>query len=50
MKKIEEACKILINKAVDGERTGWPPVCVGFFHQPERPVEEVIHTEKKTNE
>ena len=49
MKKIEKACKTLNNNMLDGERTGWPPVCYGVFHQPERPVEELKVEKKEKN-
>lgn len=37
MKKIEKAAAKIINKAINIETYGWPPVCLGTFYQPERP-------------
>lgn len=37
MKKMEAVLKAVVNASIGKERDGWPPVCVGIFHQPERP-------------
>ena len=37
MKKIERAAAKIINKVIDIETYGWPPVCIGAMYQPERP-------------
>lgn len=47
MKKIESVCKKAIEKAIDGERSGWPPVCAGFFFQPKRPENEASANQVK---
>ena len=38
MKVFEEIGKQYISSAVKKSKYGWPPVCVGIFSQPERPV------------
>lgn len=37
MKKIERAAAKIINKVIDIETYGWPPVCMGSMYQPARP-------------
>ena len=37
MKKLEEFLKKKVNSAIDKDEDSWPPVCLGIFHQPERP-------------
>lgn len=37
MKKIERAAAKIINKVIDIETYGWPPVCIGAMYQPARP-------------
>lgn len=37
MKKIEKAAAKIINKAINIETYGWPPVCIGSLYQPMRP-------------
>lgn len=37
MKKIEKAAAKIINKAINIETYGWPPVCMGAMYQPARP-------------
>ena len=37
MKKIERAAAKIINKVIDIEPYGWPPVCMGSMYQPARP-------------
>ena len=37
MKKIEKAAAKIINKAINIETYGWPPVCIGAMYQPVRP-------------
>lgn len=37
MKKIEKAAAKIINKAINIETYGWPPVCIGSLYQPARP-------------
>ncbi len=37
MKKIEKAAAKIINKVIDIETYGWPPVCIGAMYQPARP-------------
>ena len=32
MKKIERAAAKIINKVIDIETYGWPPVCMGSMH------------------
>lgn len=44
MKKIEKAAAKIINKAINIETYGWPPVCMGSLYQPVRPN---IKPEKK---
>lgn len=37
MKKIERIAAKIINKVIDIETYGWPPVCMGSMYQPARP-------------
>lgn len=36
MKNENKVAKI-VSQLLEGERTGWPPVCAGIFYQPKRP-------------
>jgi len=41
MKKLKEVTKKVINQyidPVDPYSIGWPPACVAYFYQPERPA------------
>lgn len=41
MIKLKEVTKKVINQyidPVDPNSIGWPPACVAYFYQPERPV------------
>lgn len=38
LKKVEKLCKVVVNKLIQQEIDGWPPPCLGTYHQPERPV------------
>ena len=41
MKRLEAFLAKKINSAIDREEYSWPPVCLGIFHQPERPTKTV---------
>lgn len=38
MKKLETFLKKKVNAVIDKDEDSWPPVCLGIFHQPERPI------------
>lgn len=40
MKIFDEIGKQYISSAIKKSKYGWPPVCVGIFSQPERPVSD----------
>lgn len=46
MRRLEEFLKKKVNSAIDKDEDSWPPVCLGIFHQPERPsLSEVQNAE-----
>ena len=47
MNKLEKAAKNFVQEITDIETFGWPPVCYGIIHQPERPMAK---RGKETNE
>ena len=34
---VNNALRSSVNKMIDGETREWPPKCVGFAYQPQRP-------------
>lgn len=38
MKQGKEMLSTVINRLIENEMFGWPPVCSGIFYQPTRPV------------
>ena len=38
--------KGIVSRYVDGRAPEWPPTCLGFFYQPERPVQQSASQEK----
>jgi cyclic lactone autoinducer peptide len=38
MKASEKLASKAIRRITSGSEYGWPPVCMGLFYQPERPV------------
>lgn len=54
MKKVEKAMSKFVNRAINLETYGWPPVCMGAIYQPARPtvkpdksIKDEQHTHKK---
>ena len=43
MKKLEEYAAKAVNKIIDIEINGWPPICFGTFYQTKRPTENREH-------
>lgn len=46
MKKIEKTAAKIINKAINIETYGWPPVCIGTMYQPIRPHHKLPKNQK----
>lgn len=43
MDKKKEVLKVvekIVRVKVDNNRYGWPPPCLGFLHQPQRPLDK----------
>lgn len=38
MKKLESLGKKTVNQLIETAKYGWPPDCVGYIYQPERPA------------
>lgn len=38
MKKLDSICGKIVKSVATHEEYVWPPVCGGFFYQPERPT------------
>ena len=38
--------KVIVSRYVDGRAPEWPPTCLGFFYQPERPVQQSASQDK----
>ena len=38
MKKLESLGKKTVNQLIKTAKYGWPPDCVGYIYQPERPA------------
>ena len=51
MNKFEKMGAKIISQITNGSEFGWPPDCMGFIYQPERPVQskDVCDTTQEQN-
>lgn len=50
MNCLDKIGKELLSNLIIIERVGWPPDCIGFLYQPERPVDSFLPEDNKALE